>query len=317
MQKLALEKQNYESYVNELERKHEEMISTHTIETGELRKKISVLSNHVQTLEGAATASSGFSGSFAEMDGITMDSSWDMPMFGEFPMEQQQPAEVKQERQMVAAKKAEVALPTDAEKPAQQGGLLFMLFLVGAFVLSSRSTTPSIPRVSEDVRAASATLLENVLKDAGVSQVASGLAAMAGPAPSGTGWAASMPSHAITAPMIDHVAPSVLGAMADSLTQPSEQQTNEQLFSLSAAQYNDLTSHDFLPSAPVAERSTSQGRRNLADALASMRTPNKQSAAEVYTRSLLWDQIPSDVVRTFANMVAESNIAAAGGDGQT
>jgi hypothetical protein len=248
------------------------------------------------------------------MDGITMDSSWDMPMFGDFPMEQ--PAQVKQEMQMVSAKKPEVALPTDAEKPAQQGGLLFMLFLVGAFVLSSRSTTPSIPRVSEDVRAASATLLENVLKDAGVSQVASGLAAMA-PQPSGTSWAqAAMPSLAITAPMVDNVAPSVLGSMADSLTRPTEQQTNEQIFSLSAAQYNDLTSQDFLPNAP-AERSTSQGRRNLADALASMRTPNKQAAAEFYTRSLLWDQIPSDVVRSFAKMVAESNIAAAGGDGQS
>jgi hypothetical protein len=39
-----------------------------------------------------------------------------------------------------------------------------------------------------------------------------------------------------------------------------------------------------------------------------MRNADKQSgAAEVYTRSLLWDQIPSDVVRNFAKMVAESN----------
>jgi hypothetical protein len=45
-----------------------------------------------------------------------------------------------------------------------------------------------------------------------------------------------------------------------------------------------------------------------------MRSSSKQqSAAEVYTRSLLWDQIPSDVVRTFAKMVAESNNAAAVG----
>ncbi|KAL2263064.1 hypothetical protein VTK26DRAFT_8352 [Humicola hyalothermophila] len=319
LQKLALEKQNYESYIHELERKQEEMISTHTIETGELRKKISVLTNHVQTLENAATTAPGFApGAFSEMDGITVDGSWDLPIFGsEYPVEPT--AEVKQEMQIVpAAKKPEVTLSTEAEKPAQQGGLLFMLFLVGAFVLSSRSATPSIPRVSEDVRAASATLLENVLKDAGVSQVPSGIQAMA-PQPSGTtNWAqqagssssSSSSSLPITAPMVDNVAPSALGEMADALTQPTEQQTNEQIFSLSAAQYNDLTSQDFLPNAP-AERSTSQGRRNLAEALASMRTPNKQSAAEVYTRSLLWDQIPSDVVRTFAKMVAESNIAAA------
>jgi homoserine kinase len=113
--------------------------------------------------------------------------------------------------------------------------------------------------------------------------------------------------------MVDNVAPSVLGEMADALTQPTEQQTNEQIFSLSAAQYNDLTSQDFLQAATPAERSTSQGRRNLAEALATMRSSTKQSsAAEVYTRSLLWDQIPGDVVRTFARMVAESNNAAAG-----
>jgi len=315
MQKLSMENQNYESYIHDLERKQEDMISRHTIETGELRKKISVLTNEVQSMGRASTTASGFPGAFSAMDDMTMDCSWDnMPMFGDFPMEQNTP-EVKQEMQIVpAAKKTEVSLPTtvDSEKPAQQGGLLFMLFLVGAFVLSSRSSTPSIPRVSEDVRAASATLLENVLKDAGVSQVASSLQAMA-PQPSGTTWAqASQPSLSMAAPMVDNVAPSVLGEMADALTQPTEQQTNEQIFSLSAAQYNDLTSQDFLQAVPPAERSTSQGRRNLAEALSSMRSSTKQSsAAEVYTRSLLWDQIPSDVVRTFARMVAESNNAAA------
>ncbi len=333
MQKLALDKQGCESYIHDLERKQEDMISRHTIETGELRKKISVLTNEVQSMgnHAAPTSAPGFPGAFAEMEGMSMDCSWDnMPMFGEFPMEQDA-SEVKQEMQIVqAAKRPEVALPTtstatatDSEKPAQQGGLLFMLFLVGAFVLSSRSSTPSIPRVSEDVRAASATLLENVLKDAGVSQVASGLqAAMAHPQPSGVATASSSSASPWAAQPSQlssmTVAPSALGDMADVLTQPSEMQTNEQIFSLSAAQYNDLTSqHDFLQqSALPAERSTSLGRRNLAEALAALRTSDKQStaAAEVYTRSLLWDQIPRDVVRTFARMVAESNTAAAGGE---
>ena len=326
MQKLVLDKQNYESYIHDMDRKQEDLISRHTIETGELRKKISVLTNEVQSMGRAATSAPGFPGAFSEMDGMPMECSWDnMPMFGDFPMEQQPTPEVKQEMQVVAAsgpKKPEVvALPTstDAEKPAQQGGLLFMLFLVGAFVLSSRSSTPSIPRVSEDVRAASATLLENVLKDAGVSQVASGLQAAMAPQPSGSAaaWAqAPQPSLSMATPMVDNVAPSVLGNMADVLTQPTEQQTNEQIFSLSAAQYNDLTSPpDFLSSAASAERSTSQGRRNLAEAMATMRSSTKQSsAAEVYTRSLLWDQIPGDVVRAFARMVSESNNAAAVGN---
>ncbi|KAK1758217.1 bZIP transcription factor 49 [Echria macrotheca] len=320
MAALMREKQQYENYIVEMERKQEDMIAAHTVETGELRKKINVLTNHVQSLESAAPPNAaGFTGAFGDMDGMTMDGSWDdMPMFDGFPMDRT--AEVKQEMQIVPAKKPEVALMTDCEKPAQQGGLLFMLFLVGAFVLSSRST-PSIPRVSEDVRAASATILESVLKDAGVPHASSTLGAMA-PQPSGTTWsqAAGSSSLPIAAPGLDNVAPSMLGDMVDSLTQPTEQQTNEQLFSLSVSQYNGLSSQDF-PQAPPAEKSTSQGRRNLAEALANMRNTDKQSASEVYTRSLLWDQIPSDVVRTFAKMVAETNgqqgTAGRGSDGDT
>jgi hypothetical protein len=60
MQKLSMDKQNYESYINELEQKQEEMISRHTIETGELRKKISVLTNEVHSMGRAATTAPGF-----------------------------------------------------------------------------------------------------------------------------------------------------------------------------------------------------------------------------------------------------------------
>jgi len=309
MANLMREKQSYQAYIHEMERKQEQMIADHTIETGELRKKISVLTNHVQSMESAAVSNeSGFTGGFNDMEGITMEDSWDddMHMFNTFPMGQQT-AEVKTEMQIVPAKKPEVALTTDCEKPAQQGGLLFMLFLVGAFVLSSRST-PSIPRVSEDVRAASATILENVLKDAGVSHAASSTLEAMAPQPSANTWTQQPGGSAIpiAAPVLDNVAPSMLGDMVDSLTQPTEQQTNEQLFSLSVSQYNGLNSQDF-PQVAQAEKSTSQGRRNLAEALANMRNTDKQSASEVYSRSLLWDQIPSDVVRTFAKMVAESN----------
>jgi hypothetical protein len=101
------------------------------------------------------------------------------------------------------------------------------------------------------------------------------------------------------------VTSSRLGDIADGLTQPTEEQNNEQLFGLSAAQYNGLTSQDFLQNTP--QRSTSQGRRNLGETLAAMRSNSKKSAAEVYTRSLLWDQVPSEVVRNFAKLVSECN----------
>lgn len=303
------EKQQDLQIINQLKFDKEEMVRTHTIETGELRKKVSVLTGHIQSLEGGAMPHSANmpgqayanGGQYNEMDGMAMDGPWDnMGLFGaDYPMEQ---AEVKQEMQLVAAKKHEVAIPADAEKPSTQGGLLFMLFLVGAFVLSSRQ--PSIPRVSEDVRVASATILENVLKDAGVSQSAPGGLDLMNTQPTGTAWAATpSASMPVLGGGLDSVTPSILGDLSDSLTQPTQEQQNEQLFGLTAAQYDGVQSQDFLQNAPT-EKPTSQGRRNLAEALATMRSNSK---AEVYTRSLLWDQIPSDIVRSFAKMVTESN----------
>ncbi|TQN70990.1 Cyclic AMP-dependent transcription factor ATF-6 beta [Colletotrichum shisoi] len=307
MEQLLREKQFNQEYIESLTMEKEEMMRSHTIETGELRKKVSVLTDHVQRLENAAMAApanNNFVSGYDDMDGMTMPGTWDSVNFlGEYPMEQ----EVKQELQVIPTKKADnTAFPVESEKPSSQGGILFMLFLVGAFVLSSRST-PAIPRVSEDVRAEAATLLESVFKDAGINGASNTMNAVA-PQPSGGSWvdnsAVSMGDTSMGG-----VAPSMLGQLGDSLTQPTDEQANEQLFGLSAAQYNGVNSQDFLGSAP--ERSTSQGRKNLADALAAMRN-TKQSAADVYTRSLLWDQIPSEVVRNFAKMVSESNSAKVG-----
>ncbi|KAI1344628.1 bZIP transcription factor [Xylariaceae sp. FL0016] len=299
LSQLLREKDFFQDHIENLRVEKEEMVQTHTIETGELRKKVGILTEHVTRLESAAMPShSGFSNGFGEMEGLTMDAPWDnMAFMGDYQVE----SEVKQETQLVPVKKAEVSLPSEVEKPATQGGLLFMLFLVGAFVLSNRST-PNIPRVSDDMREASATLLDNIFKDAGVAGGPGHSMAPAAPQPSATSWAA--PS---SVPMsnngMEGVAPSMLGDLADSLTQPTEQQVNEQAFSLTPAQYNGLTSHDFMRNPPPR----SQNRRNLAEALSNMRNNEKQSAAEVYTRSLLWDQIPGDVVRNFAKMMADCN----------
>ncbi|KAK7425625.1 hypothetical protein QQZ08_007841 [Neonectria magnoliae] len=305
LEQVLIEKQSYTNYIENLNIEKEEMIRSHTIETGELRKKVGVLTDHVQRLESNAVpsanpGSNAFPGAYDEMDTMGMGGAWDTSNFlNEYPVE----PEVKQEMAMVPTKKTENAYAVDSEKPAAQGGLLFMLFLVGAFVLSSRST-PAIPRVSEDVRAASATLLDNVLKEAGVNSQSTMMQA-APPQSSGAAhWGNPMNDIAM-----EGVAPSMLSDLGDALTRPTREQTNEQIFSLSAAQYNGVSSQEFLQNAP--ERSTtSQGRRNLADALAAMRTTDKQNpAAEVYTRSLLWDQIPNDVVRKFAKMVADCNSA--------
>jgi hypothetical protein len=302
MEQLMIEKQTCVEYIENMTMEKDEMIRAHTIETGELRKRLGVLTEHIQQYESNAvpatiSGANAFSGGFGNVDGMAMGDVWDdSGMVNDYPTEHEP---VKQQMSLVPAK-------SEDEKGAAQGGLLFMLFLVGAFVMSSRST-PAIPRVSEDVRVASATLLNNVLKDAGVNAHASGVQALA-PQPSASAWMDTAGSSGGMHMGVDHVAPSMLSELGDSLTRPTEEQTHEQIFSISAAQYNGISDQDFLQNAP--ERSTSQGRKNLADALAAMRATNKQTgAADVYTRSLLWDQVPTEVVRNFAKMFAECNNA--------
>lgn len=297
------EKQTYAEYIESMSIERDEMIRAHTNETGDLRKKITVLTDHVQRLESNSTPpanTNSFSGAYGDMEDLAMGGAWDQNSFmHDYPVE----SDIKPKMSIVQAKKNESAFAADGKSSSQQGGMLFMLFLVGAFVLSSRST-PAIPRVPENVRVEAATLLDNVLKDAGIGTQAATVQPIA-PQPSG-----SWNDHSSSIPMsVDDGAGSLLGDLGDSLTQPTQAQTNEQIFSLSAQQYNGVLDQDFIQHNQP-ERFSSQGRRSLAEALAAMQTTDKQNgAAEVYTRSLLWDQIPREVVRNFAKMVADCNSA--------
>ena len=308
VEQLLREKQSYHDYAETLTLEKDEMIRAHTIETGELRKKVSVLTEHVQRLESqpmANPSSAVFSDNYDGMDGMGMPGAWDQPNFlGDFSADTPTP---KGQFPVVPVRNADGTAANDGDKGTSQGGLLFMLFLVGAFVMSSRST-PAIPRVSEDVRVASATLLDNVLREAGISSQASDVRPIV-PQPSNQAWETPSGAGASQGDVTMGAAvPSMLDELGESLTQPTEQQMHEQIFSLSAAQYDGVSSSDFLQQDP--ERSMSEGRKNLAGALNAMRAATKQSgAAEVYTRSLLWDQIPNEVVRNFAKMVAECNDA--------
>jgi hypothetical protein len=298
----ARKEQQYQQYIENMQMEKEEMVRAHTIESGDLRKKVSVLTDHIGRLESTAMSavpsSNGYSADYSDIDSLTMDGAWDNISFlNDFSVD----PEVKVENSIVPAKKAENSLLSEPEKPAAQG-LLLMLLLFGAFV-ASKGSSPSIPRMSDDVRAASATLLEDIFKDAGVQQSSTVSEAVA-PLPSGNSWSTA-PVPSVGGHEMVGVTSSTLGDLADNLAQPTEQQNHEQLFSLSAAQYNGLTSQDFLRHSP--QRSTSQGRRNLGETLAAMRANSKKSAAEVYTRSLLWDQVPSEVVRNFAKLVSECN----------
>lgn len=298
MEQLLRERQGFQECIETMRLEKEEMIRAHTLESAELRKKIGVMSDHISRMETSPmttmTGATDFHGGFDNMGAMGMAPWENVGYMGDFAME----PEVKQEAPAAPAKK-EITIPSD-DKSATPTGMLFMLLLVGAFVMSTRST-PNLNQVPDEMREASATVLDTMLKDAGIPPTTGALDVLA-PQPSGADW-----NHmAMTGMQLGDsgVGSSMLTDLADSLTQPTREQMNSQAFSLSEAQYNGIANPEFLHTTP--DRTSSQGRRNLAEALVAMRNGNnKQSAAEVYTRSLLWDQIPSDVVKSFVKMMAE------------
>ncbi|KAF2869256.1 hypothetical protein BDV95DRAFT_498011 [Massariosphaeria phaeospora] len=304
-------------HMNQLQFDKEELVRTHTLETGELRKKVSVLSERLECASSNAMAvapSSTFTDFASEMDNLNMGhNEWDNYIFVD-NFDDQTPAP-PQEQSLVVASRAK-----DEEKPVASG-LLLMLLLCGAFVASksSGSTAPPIPRMPDEVRAASATVLDSIFKDAGVSPTVTEQGLLANrvsgvePGPSGINWAKSTMSGSELA----GVSGSNLDQMHAQLAAPSKDQETEQLFSLTPAQYNSMTSMDFSRprysitsddfSDPLSPSSQPSHRRNLAETLAAMREQSKgESAADIYTRSLLWDKIAPEVVHEFKRIVEES-----------
>jgi hypothetical protein len=301
----------------------ENIVRDHTLETGELRKKNAILTekiNEMSTNPMPTTSTSAELNDFAnDMDGLTMGTDWDDYTFvNDYCMD----ADAAQQQTTLVVAPRKKDLVSDDDKPVASG-LLLMLLLCGAFVASksSGSSAPTIPRMPDDVRAASVVVLDTVFKDAGVQPAPSNIVNAVEPAPSGSAWSRANDVVANMAPQ----ASSTLDSFSQALMQPTKEQEAEATFSLSTAQYMSLTSADFSrstsddegisPLTPGSSNSAGTHRRNLAETLRAMREEAKgESAAEVYTRSLLWDRIPSDVVKEFKRMVEESNPQAGGGE---
>jgi hypothetical protein len=302
--------------IGQLQFDKEELVRTHTLESGELRKKVSVLTERLECATNPTTLapSAAFTDFTSDMDNLNMgNSEWDNYIFvNDFVSDEQTPGQHPQEMALVPRAK-------DEEKPVASG-LLLMLLLCGAFVASkSGSNAPPIPRMSDDVRAASATVLDSIFKDAGVAPtlteqgVVANRVSVAEPGPSGVAWDKS--GSAMTG-----LTGSNLDQLHTQLTSTSKDQEHEQLFSITPAQYNSMTSMDFTRprysiasddfSDPLSPGSQPSHRRNLAETLAAMREQNKgEAAADIYTRSLLWDKVSPEIVVEFKRMVEESAAA--------
>ena len=300
---LASTQQQYKHYVDSIVAEKEELVRCHTIETGELRKKNAFLTDQLQRLEStamsAAPSSTGFSADFSDFDHLTMSSSpWEsFSLTNDFSLETDRP---NQESFVVSPKKERPSVKDD--EGSATSGLLLMLLLCGAWVASQSATNPAVPmpRMPDDLRAASVTVLNHIYKDAGVHLADT---------PSGRPTVAVKRSPAeksrkttLSASEIASLSHSPLTSLHHRLTTPSEEQQREQTFSLSAKQYNGLSSDDILENEI---RHVPAQRRNLGEALTALQRDNPGRAAETYTRSLMLEKVPAEVVRDFARMVSE------------
>ncbi|MCJ1479278.1 hypothetical protein MMC13_007963 [Lambiella insularis] len=308
----AASQQQYKLYVDNLVMEKEELVRCHAIETGELRKRNAILSEHMQRFESTAMStapsSTGFTAEFSDFDNLTMDSSpWDnFSLAHDFSIDTQ-PLLVSPMGEPKRAK----AVVRDEDKVAASGFLL-MLLLCGAWVASRGPTTsPSVlPTMPEDMRLASATVLDHIYKDAGVQlqepsgipqQVTENAIPVRNPA-------SSEGKTTLSAFEIASLSRAPLETLHHSLTTPSGQQLRDQAFSLTSLEYNELSSNGN-PEQHISRQhiSRSHTSRNIGNALAAVRSAHDGNAADVYTRSLLWDKVPKDVVRDFARMIAEAN----------
>ncbi|KAK8155456.1 hypothetical protein BC567DRAFT_169442 [Phyllosticta citribraziliensis] len=329
------EKLEAEQRAHNLEWEKMEMVKAHTLESIELRKKVNILAEKLESQSSpmAAVPSSNFTDFAQDMDNLNMGGNdWDSYIYNDVYMDDQPPSNNNNNNNNSNPQALEAAAVVARKKDSEQekpvaSGLLLMLLLCGAFVASnSGASPPAIPRMPDEVRAASASVLDSIFKDAGVepsAQSAQNLLAhrveALEPAPSGASWPKPTLSGTEFATISQTAGNPQFDAYAQ-LAAPTKEQEAEQAFSITPAQYNSLTSADFgrrtyedgtPPATP-----TSQNRRNLAETLTAMREERKgETAAEVYTRSLLWDKIPTEVVREFKRMVEETSKVNGGGGG--
>ncbi|EEQ84682.1 hypothetical protein RJZ56_003534 [Blastomyces dermatitidis] len=311
--------QQLRTYINQLHMEKEEMIRSHTLETGELRKKNAILREHLEKVElGAQPApNSAFRNEFSDYENITMENApWDdFSMVNEFSLNTENhglirtPTPVPDNTVLVTSKKSEKSLdkpPGHTDSSPFSWNTFYMCLLFGAFIASNNSSiSPALPALSEEYRAESANVLRAVLASADSSDAANALNPGALPGTSSS-ITANLPTTITGAEMaqITGGGPSTsnLDDLHRNLVAPTKQQEEEQVFSLTTERYRSLTTleddgGDFKP--PPS---------NFQQAYANMRNAGMQhtkNVPDIYSRSLLWDRVPEKVVQDFRRMVKE------------
>ena len=299
--------QQYQQYVDSLILEKEEIVRRHTIESGELRKKNAILMEQLQRMENTAMStapsSTGFSAEFSDFDNLTMNSWDDFSIPHDFSIE----SEPRNENSHLVLPKHELHRSIQEDDKAVTSGFLLMLLLCGAWV-ASRSTASSVnllPSIPEDMRMASATVLDNLYKDTGI-KLDSNHHLEQTLLPRDPKHSAALQHHPKTtlgAYEIASLSHSSLDTLHQHLVAPSPRQLHEQAFALTSDQYSELSSDATYGAASSFE---SRDRKCVKDALVAAHNANEGSMAGIYTRSLMRDKVPTQILKDFARMVSES-----------
>ena len=300
--------QQYKQYIDTLIKEKEDLVRCHTIESGELRKKNSFLVGQIHRMESTtmstAPSSNGFSTDFSDFDHLTMHSSpWEnFSAVNEFSIESEPQVECP-----VPSSSSQAKPPIKEDDRAATPGFLLLLLLCGAWVASKSPTSAiRLPQMPDDMRVASAAVLDHIYQDAGIQPHHISQPSYDTQATKST--SANEPRKTtLSAFEIASLSKSPLQSLHHQLTAPTEEQLRDHVFSLTPNQYNAISSDTNYEHQRLYQPSH---RRNLDEILGKIRSRGEGGAAEVYTRSLLWDKVPHEVVKDFARMVSESSVAA-------
>lgn len=314
--------QEAEHIIESIQMEKRDMLMKHTEETSNLRKRIQVLTDRLDASPAPAMSanpsSTGFSDFTGEMDALNIGPhEWDSLIYvpdahgnnvmDDFNFEQQPIGQMKPPQMLEKKASTNTIVPSPARKANDNStdqpiasSLLFMLLLCGAFVASksSNSSTSELPKMPPDVRAAAPTVLNSLLSDGNPStnqQARNVMQSFQEPTSS------NMPQpNNRNINKLDH--------LHQRLTSPTKQQEQEAAFAMTQAQYESLMDPGFPMHNDRINTQSRPARRNLAEALANSQAQESGSKAEVYTRSLLFDQIPADVVKQFKQMVRDREV---------
>lgn len=310
--------------IDALEEEKREMAMRHTEETSNLRKRLNAFTEHARAeyaapAMSAVASSTGFTDFNTEMGALNMEAShWDNLLLGaDLHNESLDTIDfdagmggVAQPLPLTTTAPSQPGAATSSSETNVTSGLLFFLLLCGAFVASRppNSHIPDLPRVPADIRAAAPQVLNNLLSESHPSLTQQ---------PHALEGLEPRPSNAL----LNNPRPSRLDDLHQHLTNPTRHQQLDATFALTPSQYASITNINDGPSlfphnadiveSPTTAPATQHRRRPLAETLAGSALPNEQaqlpasgtSKAEVYTRSLLWDRIPADVVKQFRELV--------------